>query len=371
MKNLLLISLDTVRADVAYNKNFIGIKELMDNGITFVNSISSSPLTPVSHASVLTGLFPSNHGIRHLFKERVNKDTPILGEILRNNGYSTGAIVSCPGLNAWYGLNRGFDSYDDEIPRLSDGSDPLKTVDVKLRGTALKRADLVVERAKKWLDENRKNPFFLFIHFFDAHWPYEAPIKFGGGNPYEQEIAYTDHYLHTFLREFKKTPHAKNTTIVCFSDHGEDLEGWYPNDKAGKLGRAEEFGHGCLLYDQTIKTVFIINDKDLPKGKKIEEQVRLIDVFPTILTLLKIDQKSPTDGISLLPLIQNKYKPSLVAYSETFYPEEKKPRGHEKNKISYRTAEFKLIINGNDNKDIEVYDLIKDPNEKKNLKIRE
>jgi len=150
-KNLILISLDTVRADVAYSGKFKAINFLRNQGVSFLNTVSSSPLTPVSHATVLTGLQPYNHGMRHLFKEKLKQNTITLASILQKKGYKTGAIVSCPGMNKWYGFSKGFDHYDDEIPRLADGSDPLKTVDVKKRGTALKRAELVIERANKWL----------------------------------------------------------------------------------------------------------------------------------------------------------------------------------------------------------------------------
>ena len=162
----------------------------------------------------------------------------------------------------------GFDVYDDEIPRLADGSDPLLTVDVKKRGAALKRANVVVERAYNWLKRTKARPFFLFVHFFDAHWPYEAPEKYGGNNPYEEEVAYSDHYLGLFLKRIQKEGYLDNTTIVVFSDHGEDLEGWYPNDKGGKkLGHPEELGHGCLLYDQTQKVVLIMKDTQFLKNK--------------------------------------------------------------------------------------------------------
>ena len=304
-KNLILISLDTVRADVAYTGKFPAIESLREKGVTFLNTISSAPLTPPSHATVLTGLQPVHHEIRHLFKEKLKGAVPTLAEILKEDGYQTGAIVSCPGMNRWYGFSRGFDHYDDVIPRLSDGSDPLKTVDVKKRGTALKRADLVVRKANDWLDKRHKGPFFLFVHFFDAHWPYEAPEKFGGANPYEEEIAYTDHYLHSFLDRLEKEGILKDSTVVCFSDQGEDLEGWYPNDKGGEeLGHPEEVGHGCLLYEQTQKVVLIISDSTLPSKKQIEQQVRLVDITPTILMLLGIQaQDKKFDGVSLLPAV--------------------------------------------------------------------
>lgn len=372
MRNLILVSLDTVRADVAYSGKFKTINKLRKEGITFLNTISSSPLTPVSHASVLTGLQPYSHGIRHLFKEKLDPMFKTLAEILKNKGYKTGAIVSCPGMNKWYGFSKGFDHYDDEIPKLPDGSDPLLTVDVKKRGTALKRANLVIDRAYNWVKDKQKQPYFLFIHFFDAHWPYEAPEKFGGDNAYEEEVAFSDHYLGIFLNSLKKDGLLENTTIVVFSDHGEDLEGLYPNDKGGeKLGHPEEFGHGCLLYDQTQKVILIIKDKSLSRNKNIEQQVRLVDLLPTILDLLKIKNNHKVDGVSLIPLISDNANLELLAYSETFYPEEQiKTTGNfknTKNKMAYRIAnKHKVIFNLNSDQ-IEIYDLKRDKNEKNNL----
>lgn len=372
MKNLILVSLDTVREDVAYSGKFKTIEKLRKKGITFLNSISSSPFTPASHASVFTGLHPYNHGIRHLFKEKLNPKTKTLAQILKNNGYETGAVVSCPGMNKWYGFSKGFDYYNDEIPKLADGSDPLLTVDVKKRGSARKLANTVVDKAYSWVKNKKDKKFFLFIHFFDAHWPYKAPERYGGDNAYEEEVAFSDHYLGKLFDSLKKDRLLENTSIVIFSDHGEDLDGLYINDKGGeKLGHPEELGHGCLLYDQTQKTVFIIKDKDLPSNINIEQQVRLVDVFPTILSLLKMKTNGKTDGISLLPLIKCNIDFDLPAYSETFYPEEQtKATGkfkNTKNKISLRIAnKYKYIFHLNSNQ-VELYDLEKDKNEKNNL----
>ena len=373
-KNLIFVSLDTVRADVAYSGKFEAIEKLRNAGVTFLNTISSSPLTPVSHSTVFTGLQPFNHGVRHLFKEQINKDVPVLAEILKSEGYKTGAIVSCPGMNRWYGFSRGFDHYDDEIPLLADGSDPLQTVDVKKRGTALKRAEVVIDRAIQWISKNKdEQPFFVFLHFFDAHWPYEAPKKFAGDNIYEEEVAYSAHHFGLFMKEMEEMNLLSNTTVVCFSDHGEDLDGMYPNDKGGeKLGHPEELGHGCLLYDQTQKVVLIIKDSSLKEGINIEEQVRLVDIMPTTLELLNI-QKSvfSFDGISILPATSGE-KLNLPAYSETFYPEEQTAAtggkfSETRNKKSIRIKNSEKIITHLNSDYIEVYDLKQDPNEIKNI----
>lgn len=373
MKNLLLISLDTLRADVAYSGQFPAIERLRKQGATFLNTVSSAPLTPISHASIFTGLQPYNHGIRHLFKEKMNEGLTTIASALKEKGYQTGAVVSCPGMNKWYGFCSGFDHYDDEIPRLADGSDPLQTVDVKLRGTALKRAPLVTERAQKWLESRNKNqPFLLFMHFFDAHWPYEAPEKFGGNNAYEEEVAYTDHYLGKFFEYLDATGLSKDLTIVCFSDHGEDLDGLYPNDKGGeKLGHPEEFGHGSLLYDQTQKVPLIICDNTIEGNLSFETQVRLVDIAPTICELL--DFTLPTnDGFSLVGTINGKSPVvDLPAYSETMYPEEQNLATNNKypgtkNKTSFRiNNSHKIIIEEGDMH--EYYDLKADPNELNNI----
>ncbi|MCK9186877.1 sulfatase [Candidatus Gracilibacteria bacterium] len=374
-KNLILISLDTLRADVGYSGKFPTIESLRKKSVSFLNTVSSAPITPISHASVFTGLQPYNHGVRHLFKEKLNPKHKTLSELLKKQGYDTAAIVSCPGMNKWYGLSKGFDYYNDEISRLPDGTNPLKTVDVKKRGSALKRADIVVEKAKEWFANRKsKKPFFLFLHFFDTHWPYEAPEIYGGNNIYEQEVAFADYHLGKFFEYVKSVVNLDNTTIVCFSDHGEDLEGLYLNDKGGKkLGHPEESGHGCLLYDQTQKVILTFNDKSLPKNKEIERQVRLVDLTPTVLDLLGVKTSSiKFDGVSLLSVIKGRNNITPVAYSETFYPEEQNQSTNNKypkskNKKSIRIDNKYKVIFHMESDMIEVYDLEKDLNEQNNL----
>jgi arylsulfatase len=372
MQNIILISLDTLRADVAYSGQFPAIEKLRKKGVTFLNTVSSAPLTPISHATIFTGLQPYNHGIRHLFKEKLNDDAETLAAILKRTGYQTGAVVSCPGMNKWYGFSKGFDHYDDEIPLLPDGTNALETVDVKLRGRALKRAPLVTERAGEWMKSIDTNkPFALFIHFFDAHWPYEAPEVFAGKNIYEEEVAYSDHYLGLFMDDLEKKGLLDDALIVCFSDHGEDLDGMYENDKGGeKNGHPEEFGHGNLLYEQTQKVPLIISSIDLPKNISISDQVRLVDITPTILSLLDISVDIDFDGVDLNPII-NGEKAELVGYSETSYPEEQNEATNNKYPNSKNKTSF---VFNNDQKVIlhegvphEHFSLKKDPNEKHNL----
>jgi arylsulfatase len=365
--NILFISLDTVRADVAYSGKMPGIEALRRRGVTFRNAISSSPLTPISHATVFTGLQPSGHGIRHLLREQLRADVPHLAEILKAAGYTTGAVVSCPGLNRWYGIDRGFDFYDDEIPLLPDGRDPLSVGDVKMRGLALKRAPLVVERSKAWLSE-RRTPFFFFAHFFDAHWPYEPPEDVGVqiDNPYEGEVAFSDHYLRLLFQHLEETGYDLDSFItVCFSDHGEDLGGWYPNDHAGECGHPEEEGHGCLLFDTTQHVPLIFSGPRVPSGREVTQQVRLVDVMSTVLDLIGLD-RPPSDGKSLTEFFGADPGPSRVAYSETYFPEERVgfPGLFPLHSVRFAddTKRHKVIwqVGG---EQVEVYDLATDPNE--------
>lgn len=368
--NVLFISLDTVRADVAYSGRLPGVEALRRAGTTFRQAISSCPLTPISHATVFTGLQPPRHGIRHLLREQLRTDVPTLAERLGDEGYSTAAVVSCPGLNSWYGINRGFGFYDDEIPLLPDGRNPLTVNDVKLRGLALKRAPLVVERAINWLDQQPPEPFFLFAHFFDAHWPYEPPEDFdpGAANPYEGEVAYSDHYLQRLLDRLAGLE--RPLLVVCFSDHGEDLAGWYPNDHAGDPRYGYEEGHGCLLFDATQHVPLIIGGPGVPAGREVDQQVRLVDIMPTVLDLLGL-APSDSDGASLAEFFARDEVASRPAYSETHFPEELQtpPVGARLTPLaSVRTEDGKescrKVIWEFGGGRVEVYDLSADPLEK-------
>lgn len=323
--NVLLISLDTLRADVAYSGRFPNLERLRRGGTWFRSAVSSVPLTPPSHATILTGLQPARNRIRHLLRETLDPDVPTLATLLRDAGYATGAVVSCPGLNQWYGMSRGFGHYDDEVPRLPDGRDPLLLNDVKLRGTALKRAAMVTDRALAWLAESPQEPWFLFVHYFDSHWPYEPPDTYGVevANPYEGEVAYMDHHVGRLLDGLADRGIAiDETLVVCLSDHGEDLAGWYRNDHAGEKGHPEEEGHGCLLFDATQHVPLWIRwPGRVPQARPVDAQVRLVDVMPTILDLLGLPVPE-VDGGSLVPYVEGRESAHRAAYSETFFREE-------------------------------------------------
>lgn len=375
--NLLLISLDTLRSDVAYSRTFPTIERLRSSGVTFRTTVSSSPLTPISHATVLTGLQPRGHGIRHLLRERLAAGVPTLATLLRSAGYRTGAVVSCPGLNRWYGLDAGFDWYDDWVPPLADGRNAVEVADVELRGTAMKRAPDVARRALDWVATTPGDaPRFLFAHFFDAHWPYEAPEDVGvaAANPYEGEVAFMDHYLGVLLDGLADAGLDLDQTLtVCFSDHGEDLAGWYPNDHAGPLGHPEERGHGALLFDATQLVPLVVVDPRHRQAARSQvfEQVRLVDVLPTILDLLDLPAIA-SHGTSAAGAVRGGTIEPRVAYCETFYREELAASAEEWSHLrplqAVRHPGTKTIWT-HGGEDVDVYDLTRDPDEQRPFRV--
>lgn len=369
-RNLVYISLDTLRADVAYDGTMKSFTELCSLGTVFRSTVASAPLTPVSHASILTGVQPFRHGVRHLFKEQLDGSIPTIAELAAAEGYRTGAVVSCPGMNSWYGLGAGFEHYDDEIPPLPDGTDALQTVDVEQRGRAMKRAPDVVDRGLEWLARHRDETFFLFLHFFDTHWPYESPERYGpeGINPYEEEAHYADHHVGRFIEALREMGLLDDTLVVVFSDHGEDLAGWYENDHAGEeRGHPEEKGHGCLLFDATLMVPMVFVGAGLvPEGRVVDTQVRLIDLHPTVVELLGLKDHHERCGKSLSGFFrgEEEHRP---AYAETFYPEElaeNEPRFAELGPLTgVRLDNRYKVITDLGTGSVEVYDLREDPSE--------
>lgn len=374
LPNILLISFDSVRADTFYSGKYPAINRLIQGGTSFRNAISSSPLTPVSHATVLTGLQPYQHGIRHLFREKLKPGVITWAEVMRKAGFATAAFVACAGLNHWYSLDRGFDVYDDAIPRLPDGRDPLVVVDVATRGSAYRRCPEITDRAIDWMTK-APQPFFAFVHWFDAHWPYSPPPPFDcfGDHPYQGEVAFMDSQLERLLHWLDDSRLAEDTLLIVFSDHGEDLG---EHGGVGSL-HPEESGHGCLLYDVTQRVPLVFNwGKLVSPNKSIAQQVRLVDTYPTVLDLLGLTSPARLDGCSLKPFLQGvaqREHIARIAYLETFFREECKAEGlagtlHPLYGVRIDAGDrlIKVIWSECDGC-IEVYDLSIDPAEQKNL----
>jgi arylsulfatase len=375
--NLLLVSYDCARADVAYSGCLPTIERLRSQGVTCRRAITSAPLTPISHATVFTGLQPYHHGLRHLFREQISPHHRMLPEHLHQNGFRTAGIVSCPGLNRWYGFERGFQTFEDELPPLPDGGDALKTVDVQLRGLAMKRADVVADFGLRWLSTVQADDrWFLFLHFFDAHWPYGPPGgTAGAANPYEAELRYADRHFARVVDALDEGGLLDRTLVVVFGDHGEDLEGCYSNDKGGaERGHPEEKGHGCLLFEQTQHVPLIFAHPDIP-AQTLPGLVGLIDVAPTICTLLGVPAMTRVDGTDLTPALYRRASvPTRTLYAETKYPSELAATTVQFGRVPELQAlwpdeRFKLIRSMGDSQSTQVFDLADDPNEQRPLPL--
>lgn len=338
--NVLLISIDTLRADAlgcyGNSQKTPAIDSLAAHSVLFENTISQVPLTLPSHATILTGLFPPQHGIRNNEIFVLPQKITTLAEIFQKNGYKTGAVVGSFALDSGFGIAQGFDQYDDQIDPGSNSETPYVE----------RRAEAVWNHGRQWI-EKRTSPWFCFLHFYDPHTAYAPPKQYP--QTYFGEVAYVDSVLAQ-LFEFLKTHNLYSTTIiVLLSDHGESL------------GEHGEASHGVFLYDATLKVPLMISVPDL-KSSRISQVVRLADVAPTILELAGLpdlpSQSSPA-GISLVSMMKGQAK-DLPAYSETYYT----------NLLmgwaplhSIRTSQFKWINAPSP----EFYNLSSDPKENKNL----
>ncbi|MFZ1946415.1 MAG: sulfatase-like hydrolase/transferase [bacterium] len=308
--NLLLISVDTLRPDHLGCYGHIEastptIDALARRGVVFEDALASVPLTLPSHTSMLTGLSPLSHGVRDNSNFKLADDFVTLAEVLRANGYSTGAVVGAFILDSRYGLKQGFDTYDDNLTGGSQGS---------IFGYPERPADAVTRSALAWL-EGAREPFFLFAHYYDPHAPYTPPGQFREAfrtQPYDGEIAFTDHEIGKLLGALRSSKRLDRTLVVLVSDHGEGL---------GEHGEAT---HGLLLYEATIKVAFIISPaakspfgRKATLGRRSGQTVRLTDLHPTVLEMLGLKQDGAVDGRSLVPLLEGRQLPPEVAYFES------------------------------------------------------
>jgi len=298
--NLVLLTLDTTRADhlgawgwpYAHTPN---LDALAARGTRFVRCDTAAPITLVSHATLLSGLFPPRHGVRDNGTFVLPDRVETVARRLAARGYDTAAVVSAVVLARRQGLGRGFRIYDDDL------------------GTGYAQGTLVSERPAEQTTAaalavlgGLKPPFFLWVHYFDPHEEYRPPTRFadaarGPHRLYDGEIAYMDEQIGALLR---KLPAA--TDVVAVGDHGE------------MLGEHGELTHGLLLYQAVRRVPLILAGPGIPAGAVRHALVRTVDVTPTLLTLAGAPPAAGLDGQSLLPLPDERADRST--YSESFLP---------------------------------------------------
>ena len=345
--NVLLITLDTTRADrlgcYGYAKaKTPNLDAIARNGILFENAYSQVPLTLPSHASIMTGLYPVAHGVHNNGAYALTPEKTTLAELLKAEGYKTAAFVSSFSVDSRFGLDQGFDLYDDNF---QEGT-PYKAINSE------RKAEQVYQVFSPWFDKLKDEPFFCWLHFFDPHLPYSPPSPYAEqftDRPYDGEVAYMDFLIGRVMKKIKDRNLLGRTLVVVAGDHGE------------AFGEKGESGHGVFLYDMTLRVPLLLYaEGHLPSQEKVAARVRLIDVMPTVLDLLKKSVPNGVEGTSLVPYILKKNKKDLDSYIETHYPQE-----------NFGWASLTGLISGA-RKYIrapkeELYDLKSDPGETRNL----
>ncbi len=296
-----LITVDTTRADRlgAYgyeNAETPHLDRLAAEGIRFADAVSPAPLTLVAHASILTGLDPHHHGVRHNGQYRLDPSRVTLPEILQQNGYETAAFVSGFVLDSRYGIAQGFDHYDDRTEPLPGQP---------FGGLGERSAEAVTDAALAWLADRRSTkPLFLWVHYYDPHAEYKPPPAFPSSSPYDGEIAYMDSHIGRLTSKLDQTK--ERLLLIVAGDHGESF------------GEHAEYTHSRLLYETTQRVPLLLWSPALvSKPRVIDEVVGLVDIFPTVLDLLGIENGFPGDGVSLRLA---EIEPERSIYLETMAP---------------------------------------------------
>ena len=344
--NVLLITLDTLRADHLGSYGYAGgatpaLDSIAARGVRFDQAGSAVPLTMPSHATILSGLLPLHHGVRNNGAGSFPDRHPTLATLFSAAGYRTAAFTGAFVLDHRFGLNRGFDVYDDEIPRDPTLGDHLE---------AERRGDLVVDRALSWLGGSDARPFFAWVHLYDAHAPYVAPEPLRSryaSSPYDGEIAFVDQQVQRLLTALEQSGQRERTIVVVTGDHGE------------ALGEHGELTHGLLLYEPSLRVPFLIDAPGLLKPHVVKTPVSLADLAPTIAALAALPMQA-TDGRDLSADLRAGKEPAAAdVYAETEYP------------TVFGWSALTSLRRGN-NKYIaapspELYDLAKDPRESQNV----
>src|SRR6267142_2666109 len=309
-RDVFLITIDTLRADHVHCYGYDRVQtpsldQLAKQGVRFTQAFTPSPITNSSHASILTGLLPSAHGVSD-FGVPLAVSHLTLAETLKKRGYRTAAFIGAVILDSKAlapGLDRGFEFYDN-FPAQSE---------TKSRwGRVERRGMEVVQHAEAWLNAHPAGPHFVWVHLYDPHDPYEPPPPYSEiykDRLYDGEIAYADSALGRFLTYLKTQGWYEGATIVVVGDHGEGL------------GEHREDTHGIFLYDSTTHVPLLVKlPEEREAGRMVEAQVSTIDMLPTILEVLGASAPASLDGESLEPFLAGTGAAPRTVFGETEYP---------------------------------------------------
>jgi arylsulfatase A-like enzyme/Flp pilus assembly protein TadD len=319
------------------------LDRLAREGALFENAVAQGPLTPPSHASIFTGTYPTVHKVRNTGGFVLPSSSRTLATILQQQGWDTAAFIGASVLKRAFGFHLGFDVYDDTMPKAPRTDEVGEYPE--------RRAAEVVDRALAWLNAQSGTPFFVWLHFYDPHMPYNPQEPFMQkyrGRPYDGEVAYADRELGRFLEAVERKSPATNTITIVLSDHGESL------------GEHGELTHGVFLYDSTLRIPLIVRGPGVPAGVRIKQQVRTIDILPTVLGLMGGSAPPGCQGVDVTPVLTGKAVATAGSYAETLYP--KMNMGWSELR-SIRTERWKYVRAPKP----ELYDLARDPGETQNV----
>lgn len=389
--NILLVTLDTLRFDyvACYGNRWVktpALDGLAREGVLFEYAISQAPTTGPSHSSIMTSVYPPQHGGTNSIP--LKRGLLTIADVLAANGYETIAFTSSTSTRSINtGLHQGFDRYEDSLVpwSMTFSRDEFQSlIFFYLAGIArnsMIRGEVVTRRALSWLETRSDRPFFAWLHYFDPHDPYDPPPhyrdmyrgKLDDGLPmrnarelYAGEVSYTDAQLGTVLKALKQRGLYDNTLIIVVSDHGEAF-----GERHG--ARIQEFAHGQHLYDTTQRVPLIIKTTDpRDRGRRVNQQVELIDIFPTILEALAVPIPESLRGRPLNELLAGKVPPRLerpaLSFNVLGLRDPDSPHGRAKfvDQFARRTWRWKYV-EVDRREPYELYDLRHDPQERVNL----
>ncbi len=353
IEHVVLISIDTCRADhlgcYGYSrKTSPNIDALAEGGVLFNHAVAPVPVTLPSHATMLTGTSPLYHKVRDNSSYRLSESNITLAEILKENGFATGAAIGSLILDSQFGLAQGFDTYDDQFLEKRQGQVLVNERDSKE----------VTEVANKWLEIHRNEKSFLFVHYYDPHQPF-VPHKGFTFNAipflrlpkdlYGGEIAYVDYHIGKLITKLKDLGIYDKTLLIVTGDHGEGLNEHF------------EGSHGFFVYHDTLHVPLVVKVPGGPAGRKINEAVGLVDIVPTICGLLGIELPSQVQGMDLS---RHFFESEATSRKRYLYFESLLP-------TKYDFGPFTGVVDNRwkyiHTSKPELYDLVDDPGETKNL----
>jgi choline-sulfatase len=350
VRNVLLISIDTLRADHVSAYGFPrpttpNIDAVAREGVLFKNVHTPVPMTLPAHVSMLTGTLPPTHGLRDNLLNRLPDVSLTLAEMLKPHGFTTGAIVSSFVLDRRFGTSQGFDTYDDRFQAVH-----------KIGDLTERKGDETARLARDWLDGHKEKPFFLFVHFYDPHDPYEPPEPFASKwseHPYEGEVAFADDCVGQVLGKLRQLGLYDQTLVVITGDHGE------------MLGEHGELNHGFFIYEGALRVPLVVR---VPGGRaaQVDTPVSLVDIAPTIVAQVGAPVPREVQGVDLSPWLAGR---GTTGGGRSLYAETVTPT-----RYYGASSLLGVIVDGwkyIETSRPELYDLRSDPAEAVNLLERE